>query len=329
MLGRGYDRPVFRATVRYGRLRHLAEVSPEASVTGLPRVRDRCIVKTERGTEIGTVLAVRPGAVPTERRAFLRRASDDDLAREIANTATEERARLLAREKAARLGLVMTIVGAELLHEGDRLLVHYQADDRMDLRELARLLQADVGAKVEMRQLGARERARACGGTGVCGRTLCCSTFLRELEPVTLRMAKVQGFSLAPEATSGACGRLKCCLRYEHPLYDEARSFLPRKGMHVEARRASGEVIALNVLTRQVTVRTRDDWFVTLYAAEIASAKVSRIEAEPESDEGKPRDSRWRGITDRLNIFRRRPGKLSGDGEAEPRDPNGEQERPL
>ncbi len=310
---------MFRATVRYGRLRHLAEVSPEAPETEPPRVRDRCVVRTERGLELGTVLAVRPGGLATDRRAFVRRASAEDDAKARASSATEERARLVAREKAAKLGLALDVLGAELLHSGDRLLVHYQAEDRHDLRELARALQADIGAKVEMRQLGARERARACGGTGVCGRTLCCSTFLRDLEPVTLRMAKVQGFSLAPDATSGACGRLKCCLRYENPLYDEARSFLPRKGMHVETRRAAGEVVSVNVLTRQVTVKTRDEWFVTLYAAEIAAAKVSRpvVENEHENEnenEKKPKDSRWRGITERLNIFRRR-SKVDPDQE--------------
>ncbi|MEZ0231134.1 MAG: stage 0 sporulation family protein [Planctomycetota bacterium] len=308
---------MFRATVRYGRLRHLADVSPETAEVEPPRVRDRCIIRTERGLELGTVLVVRQGgAVPTERRAFLRRAGAEDDAKERANAATEERARLLAREKAAKLGLGITVLGVELLHSGDRLLVHYQAEDRQDLRELARLLQADLGARVEMRQLGARDRARAACGTGVCGRTLCCSTFLRDLEPVTLRMAKVQGFSLAPDATSGACGRLKCCLRYENPLYDEARSFMPRKGMHVETRRAAGEVVAVNVLTRQVTVKTRDEWLVTLYAAEIASAKVTRVEQEPgQENDQKPKDSRWRGITERLNIFRRRPGKVDPDQE--------------
>jgi len=307
---------VFRATVRYGRLRHLAEVSPEDPAVAAPRARERCVVRTERGLELATVLVVKTGAVPTERRAFLRAASAEDAEKGRALAALEERARLVAREKVAKLGLALTVLGAESLLGGERLIVHYQADDRLDLRELARALQADLGAKVELRQTGARERARACGGAGVCGRTLCCSTFLRELEPVTLRMAKVQGFSLAPDATSGACGRLKCCLRYEHPLYDEARSFLPRKGMHVEARRASGEVVGLNVLTRQVTVKTRDDWLVTLYAAEIASAKVTRVESDAEPDaDSKARDSRWRGLTERLNIFRRKPGKVDPEQE--------------
>jgi cell fate regulator YaaT (PSP1 superfamily) len=319
--------------VRFGRLRHLADLSPEEPDTPEPRPREACVIRTERGLELALVLAVSQGAATSARRTFVRAATAEDRSRQGELALREEHARAFARERAAKLGLALDVLGAELVLSGDRLVLLYAAADRLDLRELARSVQAEVGSRVELRQVGARERARSCGGAGVCGLTLCCSTFLRELEPVTLRMAKVQGFSLAPDATSGACGRLKCCLRYENPLYEEARAFLPRKGMHVEARRASGEVVALNVLTRQVTVRTRDDWLVTLYAAELAGAKTERVAAAESDAEPEPekRDSRWRGITDRLNIFRRRPDRLSGDSRdsgPDSREPGRDQEKP-
>ncbi len=315
---------MFRATVRYGRLRHLGEFSPTDEQAS-PRARAACVVRTDRGLELGTVVAVRTAATKHERE-FVRLATADDLATARELEARTKRVHERAREQATKLGLSLHVLGVDFPLSAERLVLHYTAEERLDLRELARLLQGEVGTKVELRQLGARERARACGGAGVCGRTLCCSTFLRELEPVTLRMAKVQGFSLSPDQTSGACGRLKCCLRYENPLYEESRAYLPRKGMHVEARRASGEVVSVDVLQRKVTVRTRDGWLVPLYAAELAGGRTSMPEVETDSGSEK-RDSRWRGITDRLNIFRRRPGKL-GDTGAEPPNPRGDKEKP-
>src|SRR5262249_59945166 len=137
-------------------------------------------------------------------------------------------------------GLAIRFVAAETLLDGERTLLYYYAQDRVDLRELARELESSLSTRIELRQVSARERARACGGVGVCGLTLCCSTFLRDLEPVTMRMAKVQGLSLAPDRTSGACGRLRCCLRYENPLYEEARRKLPAPGARRDARRGAG-----------------------------------------------------------------------------------------
>jgi cell fate regulator YaaT (PSP1 superfamily) len=299
----------------------MAEVSPEGDDLAPPRPGTRCILRTERGLELATALAHRPGEAPRAKRALVRVATEDDLALEDELDRASERAALRSREHATRLGLELKVLAAETLFSRDRFIIYYAAEDRLDLRELARALERDLDGRIELRQLGARERARTCGGAGVCGRTLCCTTFLRDLEPVTLRMAKVQGFSLAPEAVSGACGRLKCCLRYENPVYDEARAALPRVGAHVEARRASGEVVALNVLTRQATVRTRDGWLVTLYAAELAGARTQAPETDPETDtEPRRQDSRWRGITERLKIFRRRSGKIT--------DPPGEDPSP-
>jgi cell fate regulator YaaT (PSP1 superfamily) len=315
---------MFRATVRYGRLRHLGEFSP-ADEQAAPRANAACVVRTDRGLELGTVLAVRAGT--RHEREFVRVASADDLATARELEARTKRVHERAREHATKLGLSLHVLGVDLPLSAERLVLHYSAEERLDLRELARLLQGEAGTKVELRQLGARERARACGGAGVCGRTLCCSTFLRELEPVTLRMAKVQGFSLAPDQTSGACGRLKCCLRYENPLYEESRAYLPRKGMHVEARRASGEVVSVDVLERKVTVRTRDGWLVHLYAAEISAGRATMPVLETDSGPEK-RDSRWRGITDRLNIFRRRPGRLPDTGGPGAEPPNPSKEKP-
>lgn len=332
---------MFRAVVRYGRLRHLAELAPEGEDVPAPRPGTACVVRTDRGEELATVLGLATGPeAPARRRGtYLRAASPADVAQGREAEARSENARQLAVAKVRARGLALKVVSVERLFSGERSILYYTAEDRLDLRELARELQTETGTRVELRQIGARERARVCGGTGVCGRTLCCSTFLRELEPVTLRMAKVQGFSLSPDATQGACGRLKCCLRYENPLYEESRALLPRLGTWVEAARASGEVVGLSVLARKVTVATPDGRLVDLFAAEVSAARTrsqrltpipppagapgSVPEATPPPPASpEPPSPAKPSVSDRLRAVTRRllgrRGKTEGDGPDDP-----------
>ncbi len=159
------------ATVRFGRLRHLADFAVAADAPDAPRARERCVVRTERGVELGTLLALteRPLEDPAAaRRALLRRATDEDLARAATLRARDEgEGRALVLARVAHHGLAIRFVGAETLLDGERTILYYSAEDRVDLRELARDLERGLGARVELRQTGARDRARACGGVGV------------------------------------------------------------------------------------------------------------------------------------------------------------------
>lgn len=249
------------ALVRYGRLRQLAEFVPSGAGGARPEARRACVVATPRGVELGLVLAVvEAEALPERAGLLLRMASpaDEAQARALEELAAEESARVAALPASAASGL--RVVAAERLLAGPgqgepKLVVYYSSTARVDVPAVLRAAQDAVGVEVDLVQIGARQRARVCGGAGVCGKTLCCSTFLRALEPVTLRMAQVQGLTTSPEATAGACGRLKCCLRYENPLYEESRRGLPRVGWLATSRRVRGTVVAIDVLRRRVLVR--------------------------------------------------------------------------
>jgi cell fate regulator YaaT (PSP1 superfamily) len=318
------------ALVRYGRLRHLAEFVP---VGERPAARRPCVITTPRGVELGQVLAVvDQEELPTEAGLLLRMATPRDEAegRELAAQAEQERARVATLAEATAPGL--RVIAAERLLSGLRpdepkLVVYYASATRIDMPAVLREAHAALGVEVELVQVGARARARACGGAGVCGRTLCCSTFLRALEPVTMRMAQVQGLTTSPETTAGACGRLKCCLRYENPLYEESRRGLPRAGWIATARRARGTVVAVDVLRRRVLVRPLEEGAapVTLFADEVLSVappprtplpQAGAPPAKPPASEGPP--SAERGWSDLARRLWRRMG--SGRNPKQPGD---------
>ncbi len=214
------------------------------------------MIATPRGLELGTALTTVTGGEPAPGHVELvRTATLDDLGRAATLVTRAETDRTRLQDLLEPLRLVAAERPLEAARDAPDLVVYYGATARVDVPAALKAGEALVGGHLELVQVGARERARACGGAGVCGRTLCCSTFLRKLEPVTMRMAKLQGVSLDPESTAGACGRLKCCLRYEVSTYEDARRRLPRPGWTVEARRATGLVLAVDPLRRRVLVR--------------------------------------------------------------------------
>jgi cell fate regulator YaaT (PSP1 superfamily) len=151
----------------------------------------------------------------------------------------------------------MKVVGVDYLDRSQprRVIVYFTAPHRIDFRELVRDLSRTLDVKVELRQLGARDEARAQGGIGPCGRDLCCATFLKDFEPVSVRMAKDQDLPVNPLKISGACGRLLCCLKYEHPLYQEFKASAPKVGSTVETPEGDGRVVGHNVPSDSVVVR--------------------------------------------------------------------------
>jgi cell fate regulator YaaT (PSP1 superfamily) len=151
-------------------------------------------------------------------------------------------------------GLPAKLVKVETAFDGSRTTVFVAADDKIELRDLARELGQAIGTRIEVKQIGARDEARVAGGLGVCGRELCCSSWLREFQAVSVKMVKAQGLSLNPAKLAGQCGRLKCCMRYEYQTYLELRRGLPAIGAQVESTKGVGKVVAQSILKQTVTL---------------------------------------------------------------------------
>ncbi|MCK5540138.1 MAG: hypothetical protein KAI69_04355 [Deltaproteobacteria bacterium] len=189
------------------------------------KVNDTVVVETDRGINMGQVVvapeqAVLPDGVAEEGvKKVLRKARDDDFEKLQENSIREVEAAQICREKIKFYGLKMKLVQAELMHDGNRIIFYFTAENRVDFRELVKDLAHSLHVRVEMRQIGIRDAAGMLGGVGICGRELCCSAFLTTFEPVTVKMAKEQNLALNPMKISGICGRLMCCLGYEYDNY--------------------------------------------------------------------------------------------------------------
>jgi len=224
------------------------------------------IVEADRGEDLGEVTAIglvaerkcsSSGgcATPTPDRRVLRRAREDEVEQVDSQRRDEDRVRIRARELVARHGLKMKVTEAEWQFDRNRLILYFTAERRVDFRELVRDLARTFRTRIELRQIGVRDEAALLGGVGRCGRELCCSTWLPELRPVSLQLAKDQRLSLNPAQISGCCGRLMCCLMYEHRTYVESRRRFPREGKSLETARGQEKVIGVDILQERVTLR--------------------------------------------------------------------------
>ena len=223
---------------------------------------DYVIVETTRGMECGKVVVaphdVPDEAVPPHLRVVHRRADASDRARVEENRAREIEARTVCEEKIRQLGLKMKLVSVELTFDLSKMLFYFTADGRVDFRQLVRELASVFRTRIELRQIGVRDEAKLMGGMGCCGRPLCCSMFLGDFEPVSIRMAKEQNLSLNPAKISGICGRLMCCLKYESAEYKKScpkrRPKPPKQGSRVASAEGEGKVISLNAQRRTATI---------------------------------------------------------------------------
>ncbi len=236
------------------------------------RQREYVVVQADRGRDLGWVRRVVDGdehycdggcehagerpVVPPQSR-ILRRAAPVDVERIFDLREEEPEVCRKTREMVREHGLKMKVSDAEWQWDRKRLTVYFTADRRVDFRELVRDMAREFQARIELRQIGVRDEARRVGGIGRCRRELCCRTWLQDLEPVSLQVAKDQGLSLNPAQISGACGRLMNCLRYEHEQYEQARKRFPRKGQTLRTSRGQEEVVAWNLF--KDTVSLRDD----------------------------------------------------------------------
>jgi len=238
---------------RYGRLYYL---DPGAHT---PRVGDKVLVPTDDGTEVAECVWA-PALVDDDiggLPVLAGLATPGDLDRDSTNRRRRAEAKVAAKRLIKQHDLPMKVVGVDYLDRGQprRIVVYFSAPHRVDFRDLVRDLSRTLDVKVELRQLGARDEARAQGGIGPCGRDLCCATFLRDFEPVSVRMAKDQDLPVNPLKISGACGRLLCCLKYEHPLYQEFKADAPRVGSTVDTPEGEGRVVGHAVPSGAVVVR--------------------------------------------------------------------------
>jgi cell fate regulator YaaT (PSP1 superfamily) len=225
---------------------------------GFHAVGDAVLVDSERGQRVGTVAVASERRLSNDRglRRVLRAASTADLEREAPHAERTRAALRLAKDRVAALGLPVKVFRAEAQgpSRNDRMILYITTEERIDLRELVRDLSNATGSRVELRQLGARDEAKAVGGIGSCGLTLCCTTWLPEFVPVSIKMAKDQGLVLNPTKVAGQCGRLKCCLVYEQAGYAEMRKGLPKLGKRVVTTRGEGRVVEVDVLRQRVRV---------------------------------------------------------------------------
>jgi cell fate regulator YaaT (PSP1 superfamily) len=221
-----------------------------------PRVGDRVLVPTDAGPEVATCMwapqwvSEDVGELPV----LAGMAREDDIRRAELSRRQRARARVAARRLAREHGLPMKIVGVDHTPESGGYTIYFTADGRVDFRELVRDLNRTLAARTRLRQLSARDSARVQGGIGSCGRDLCCATFLTDFEPVSLRMARDQNLVLNPMRISGACGRLMCCLRYEHPLYEEFARAVPAVGARACTPQGEGRVVGHDVPRQEVVV---------------------------------------------------------------------------
>lgn len=256
---------------------------------------ERVIVETERGKSIGLVvkgpIEVDDRELPEGIKPVLRKARPEDLESAERNRAKEKEAFAFCLKRIKERGMEMKLVKVEYLFDGSKAIFYFTADGRIDFRELVKDLAHAFHTRIEMRQIGVRDEAGMVGGIGICGRELCCSSFLREFEPVSVKMAKEQNLALNPTKISGQCGRLLCCLSYEFETYCTLRKCLPKCGKRVKCGQVEGEVVKLNILDGTVTVRTDDSHEVIIPGSEITPENTTDRQKKPagESTEAKPR----------------------------------------
>ncbi len=218
------------------------------------------IVETARGVEFGVVMIptreIADEKVPQPLKPIIRIATEEDEKQQRKNKEKQENAYKICLEKIEKHGLEMKLVQAEYTFDNNKLLFYFTADGRIDFRELVKDLASVFRTRIELRQIGVRDETKILGGMGICGRELCCSSYLSEFIPVSIKMAKEQNLSLNPTKISGACGRLMCCLKYEQNTYEYLNSNLPEINEYVTTNDGlKGEVQSVGVLRQLVKVK--------------------------------------------------------------------------
>jgi cell fate regulator YaaT (PSP1 superfamily) len=234
----------------------------------------RVICRTDRGLEVGDVLCEATeqslAQVPDPRKGQILREMTADDHRELTRMREQERAECATCERLiAESGLPMQLVDVEHIFGGERIVVYYLSENRIDFRELVKRVAGEFQTRIEMRQIGVRDEAKLLADYGDCGKPVCCNTHLTEMPPVSMKMAKLQKATLDPTKISGRCGRLKCCLRYEYDTYEQLQKELPPIGAGVLTANGRARVLAHEILAGQLLVETEDHRRILIDAGDV------------------------------------------------------------
>jgi cell fate regulator YaaT (PSP1 superfamily) len=275
-----------RYVVRHGVMRNLGVFTPrgrDAYIRG-----DQVIARTSRGLESGEVLCEATDEavaqlVDAKQGQIIRKHNADDV-RDLRKMFEQERREYeVCQREIKALQLDMRLVDVEHLYGGERVVIYYLAEDRIDFRDLVKNLATEFQTRIEMRQIGVRDEAKLLADYGDCGKPVCCNTHLSEMPPVSMKMAKLQRATLDPSKISGRCGRLKCCLRYEYDTYQDLQRELPPLGADIITSNGRARVLAQEILAGQVLVETEDGRRIVIEASDVLTVlkRERRPHAEP------------------------------------------------
>ena len=270
---------------------------------------EHVIVETAKGVEYGTVvvpnreMAEEKIVAPLKKIIRVATPKDEDI--ELKNREKEKDAYKICLEKIAKHRLEMNLIAAEYTFDNNKLLFYFTADGRIDFRELVKDLASVFRTRIELRQIGVRDETKICGGIGICGRTLCCHSYLSEFAPVSIKMAKEQNLSLNPTKISGVCGRLMCCLKNEEEAYEELNSRLPHIGSHVKtAEGLDAEVQSVSVLKQLVKVIV----FLDDGEKEVREYRVDELKFLPNKPKNRIKDKHDKELK-KLEAMEKKEGK--------------------
>ena len=270
---------------------------------------EHVIVETAKGVEYGTVvvpnreMAEEKIVAPLKKIIRVATPKDEDI--ELKNREKEKDAYKICLEKIAKHRLEMKLIAAEYTFDNNKLLFYFTADGRIDFRELVKDLASVFRTRIELRQIGVRDETKICGGIGICGRTLCCHSYLSEFAPVSIKMAKEQNLSLNPTKISGVCGRLMCCLKNEEEAYEELNSRLPHIGSHVKtAEGLDAEVQSVSVLKQLVKVIV----FLEDGEKEVREYRVDELKFRPNKSKNRIKDKHDKELK-KLEAMEKKEGK--------------------
>ncbi len=256
---------------------------------GMELVKDQLVVMSTRyGRDLAKLLGPlkdHKNVEPEEVRLIHRKASSEDLARRDEFERKEEDAFYICREKIAKLNLSMKLVSTHYMFEEQKIIFFFTAENRVDFRELVKELVSHFRMRIELRQIGVRDESRALGGAAVCGRPYCCHGVTDQLEPVSIKMAKDQNLSLNSQKISGPCGRLLCCLAYEHSHYICERKKMPREGSRINAHDAKYKVVEVNILKKSVQLSDMNGSYISVPSSRLKKKDGSGWFLLPEDDE--------------------------------------------
>ena len=252
--------------------------------------QDKVVVETIRGIELGTVIGdiidIDEKELVSELKPILRKATPKDLNDYKTAKEHEKGVKEKAKQYAINNGLEMKILGCEYTLDLGKLIIYFEAEGRVDFRQLVKDLADEFKVRIELRQVGPRDGAKFIGGLGPCGLKICCVTHIDDFDNVTIKMAKNQNLSLNPQKISGTCGKLLCCIKYEDEVYKEARQNLPDIGDTVKTKDGIGKVIGLDILKGLIQVKYPDEKFETIRKEDVIESRTHKQQNDDESLRG-------------------------------------------